>query len=222
MDYTLIWIALIVSLIDWIAVAKGWRRVEYIFKPAIMIVLLVWTWQVSGFEGQMMWFGLGLLFSLFGDIFLMLPKEQFIAGLIAFLLAHVFYIIGLNNSPPPIDFASLILAIFMLLPAVQIYRRIATGLTSINKEKLKIPVLIYSIIISVMLYSALLTLVKPEWEFYSAIPISTGALLFFISDSLLAWNKFVAPLRFGRLTSMVPYHLGQILIIIGAALQFAG
>jgi uncharacterized membrane protein YhhN len=45
-------------------------------------------------------------------------------------------------------------------------------------------------------------------------------LLFFISDTTLAYNKFVAPLPNGRVIVMITYHLGQILIVLGAALRF--
>jgi hypothetical protein len=41
-----------------------------------------------------------------------------------------------------------------------------------------------------------------------------------VSDSFLAWNKFVAPLPYGRLRVIVSYHVGQVLIVLGAALHF--
>jgi uncharacterized membrane protein YhhN len=47
-----------------------------------------------------------------------------------------------------------------------------------------------------------------------------GAASFFMSDTLLAWNKFVTPISKGSLKVMVTYHLGQILIALGAATQF--
>jgi alkenylglycerophosphocholine/alkenylglycerophosphoethanolamine hydrolase len=47
-----------------------------------------------------------------------------------------------------------------------------------------------------------------------------GAASFFISDSILAWNKFVTPLSRASFKVMVTYHLGQILIALGAATQF--
>jgi uncharacterized membrane protein YhhN len=58
------------------------------------------------------------------------------------------------------------------------------------------------------------------WQTVPALLVSAGALLFFISDALLAWNKFVIPLRQGRFISIIPYHLGQILLTIGAALHY--
>jgi len=45
-------------------------------------------------------------------------------------------------------------------------------------------------------------------------------LLFFISETFNAWIRFVNPLPYGRLRVMVTYHLGQILIALGALLHF--
>jgi uncharacterized membrane protein YhhN len=85
---------------------------------------------------------------------------------------------------------------------------------------LKTPVLIYSLVISVMLLSALLTLAADTWQAGAAILVSAGALLFFLSDTLLAWNKFVTPIKQGRLAVIITYHLGQILITVGATWHY--
>jgi len=220
MSFTLLYLTLALALIDWIAVAKNWKQLEYIAKPATMIALLAWFGLNGGFRGYARWFAAGLVFSLLGDILLMLPKDRFLAGLVSFLIVHIAYLVGLNQTPPPLNFASVILLILVLLTSSQIYHRIAQGLRASNKNKLIKPVLIYSIIISLMLLSALLTLVRKEWQPWSAILISLGALLFFISETFNAWIRFVNPLPYGRLRVMVTYHLGQILIALGALLHF--
>ena len=219
MPYLLLIPVLVTAILDWISVAKNWRKAEYVLKPLTMVALLAWLWIVAGFSGALIWFALGLLFSLAGDIFLMLPREQFIPGLIAFLLAHLAYLVGLNQSAPPISLPSLILALFVALTSLQIYRRISQGLKKSGHGNLAVPVLVYTVVISLMLLSALLTLVRPEWNPMPALLVSAGALLFYISDTLLAWNKFVAPLKTGHLVVMVTYHLGQILIVLGATMQ---
>ena len=221
MTYYLFWIALFFAILDWVAVAKEWRKGEYVFKPAVILTLLLWVWQVSGFQGPMLWIGVGLLFSLLGDMFLVLPEDQFTAGLISFLLAHISYILGLNYTPPPVNIASLILAVFAILPSIQLYRRIAASLQDSGNERLKIPILVYTIAITIMMYSALLTLVRPEWQMTAALSVSLGALLFTLSDTYLGWNKFVAPLSYGRQRTIVTYQLGQMLIVLGALLQYS-
>jgi uncharacterized membrane protein YhhN len=87
---------------------------------------------------------------------------------------------------------------------------------------LKLPVLIYVVVIDLMLFSAALTLVRPEWAALPALLASVGAYLFFLSDTILGWNKFVAPLRNGQLLVRITYQVGQGLIIIGAAIHYAG
>lgn len=220
MSYTLIWIALVVAAVDWAAVAYQQRMLEYIAKPGVMLVLLAWMYQASEFNGTLVWFGLGLGFSMAGDIFLMLPRERFIAGLISFLLAHIAYIIGFIQTPPSMNLSGLLIAVIVVLTFLRIYIRIAAGLDASGNTSLKVPVLIYSLVISIMLFLALLTLTGEAWQPGPALLVSAGALLFFLSDALLAWNKFVTPLRRGRLISIIPYHLGQILLTIGAVLHY--
>ena len=215
-------LGLFLAALDWIAVYRGYKPLEYLAKPGTMLVLGFWFWQVTGFAGGMLWFALGLLFSLGGDIFLMLPKEQFLAGLVSFLLAHVAYIIGFNLTPMPLNFPSLLIAVLVALVGLTIFRRIRAGLLQSGKQKLTLPVLLYSIVISLMLISALLTLVKPDevWLPGPALLASLGAFLFFLSDTLLAWNKFIAPLPGGRALVHMTYHLGQYALITGVALNF--
>jgi alkenylglycerophosphocholine/alkenylglycerophosphoethanolamine hydrolase len=220
MSFTLIWVSLIVAVVDWVAVATQRKWLEYIAKPSAMLVLLVWLYQVSGFKGPLVWFALGVVFSLAGDIFLMLPREQFIAGLIAFLLAHICYIIGFLQTPVALNLPGLIVAVIVALVFLRIYRRIAAGLDASGNSALKIPVLLYSLVISVMLFLALRTMTDGLWLTEPALLVSAGALLFFLSDTLLAWNKFVQPLRQGRFISIIPYHLGQIMLSVGALLHY--
>ncbi len=211
--------ALLCAVLDWVAVARQVKPLEYFAKPGVMVLLLGWLWLSSGFQDGLAWFALGLLFSMGGDIALMLPREQFIAGLVSFLLAHVAYLVGFTQGPLPLNYVSLALAVLVGLTASQVYRRVAGGLKASGQEKLKLPVLAYTAVISLMLLSALLTLVRPEWAAQPALLVSSGALLFFISDGTLAWNKFVSPLPHGRLVVIITYHLGQMLIILGAAGQ---
>jgi uncharacterized membrane protein YhhN len=220
MSYILLWIALIVAFIDWIAIARKWRRVEYIAKPAVIIILLIWLVINDGFSSWTIWFGIGLVFSLFGDIFLLLPEKYFKAGLFSFLLTHIAYTIGLNPTLPQTNIAGLILAALVGITAAQIYNRVAAGAINKGQPELRIPFLLYTVVISLMLLSALLTLVRPAWDALSAITVSIGALLFFISDSLIGWDKFIRSIPNGRSYIMITYHLGQFGIIIGSTLHY--
>lgn len=218
--FTLIWLTLAFPLLDWVAISRQSKQLEYVAKLGTMICLIIWLWLVSGFRGSLIWFALGLVFSLAGDIFLMLPNERFKAGLVAFLIAQISYCIGFYTGFPPVNIATFGLMIVIILVVIRLFRQIAKGLVVSGDEKLTLPILIYTLVISLMLFFALMTLVRPEWAAVSALLVSGGALLFFLSDTFLAWNRFVAPLRYGRLIVIVTYHIGQILITVGAASHF--
>lgn len=213
-------IVFLAAALDWYAVYKGWKKLEYFLKPVTMLLLYSWFIGVSGaLNGIALWFGVGLLFSLAGDIFLMLPKEQFIAGLVAFLLAHVMYIIGFNASLPPFTPLGLFFVTIVAAIGKELYIKIAAGLEEKGKSALQKPVLAYTTVIAVMLTSALFTLFRADWSFNAALTVSIGAALFMLSDAILAWNKFVAPIKNGRVMNMAAYHLGQIILIVGVWIQ---
>lgn len=214
--YFLLILTFLAAALDWYAVYKGWKKLEYFLKPVTMVLLISWLIRATGgLSGMTFWFGLGLIFSLAGDVFLMLPKEQFIAGLVAFLIAHIMYIIGFNPSLPPFTAAGLLLAVIVAAIGKELYLKIATGLEEKDKAALKKPVLAYTTVIAVMLISALTTFFRADWQFNAAFAVSLGAALFMLSDAILAWNKFVTPLKNGRIMNMAAYHLGQIILIFG-------
>jgi uncharacterized membrane protein YhhN len=221
MKQNLLWLALIFAAGNWLAVAKYWKRMEYLTKPAVLILLIAWAGSVSALGGHHIWFLAGLVFSLTGDILMLLPKERFLTAWLAFMLAHVSYIVGFNPSFPPLSMASLLLAGLVSPLAFRLTCIILTGLKSSGEPRLSVPVALYSLVISAMLLSAILTLVRSEWPAGAALMVSAGAVLFFVSDLILALNRFVAPVRNSPVIIMITYHLGQGLIIGGASLHFS-
>ena len=92
-----------------------------------------------------------------------------------------------------------------------------------GRGKLRAPVVIYTVVISLMVVSALTMLFRPNVSTGAALLMALGAVLFFVSDAVLAWNRFVAPVRGGKLIVIVAYHLGQMALIAGViALVRAG
>ena len=222
MSFVFIGIALVIAAINWLAVAKKWVKIKYITKPAVPMALICWLILNGGIQGQLIYFVIGLIFSLIGDIFLMLPNKKFIAGLVSFLFAHIAFIQGFSSGIPKFSAAGLILLILVALNAFEVFRRISNGLRSRGQDALISPVLIYTIVISLMLVSALLTMVAPnsEWNPFPSLMVSFGALLFALSDSLLGWNKFVNPIIYGTIIVIVTYHLALITITLGAGINF--
>ncbi len=215
-------VVLILAIVDWIAADKKIKALEYFAKPATMLALLWWIWQNVGLGGSMLWFTIGVIFCLVGDVFLMLPVDMFIFGLLAFLLGHVSYIIGLNNQAPYINWLGGVLVVIMGLYVGWLYPKLSKGLSAKGKNSLKLPVLVYALVISLMVYSAVMSWTRPGWTAATALSVSLGAILFFASDSMLAWDRFIAPLSHARLRVMASYHLGQVGIILGAMLSIIG
>jgi len=208
------------AILDWIATAKAWRKVEMFAKPAVMIFLFAWLYAGTKLQGAVLWFGIGILFSLIGDVFLLSPNRFFLPGLIAFLLAHVAYIIGFSVNAVGPNAWDIFFAFIILLSAVRILRRFIPALRSKGMNSLILPVEIYALTISVMLFFAVRTLTDLTWQTNATALVSVGAFLFYISDLILAWNRFVAPIQNGRLLNIIAYYLGQIALIVGVATHF--
>jgi len=214
---------LAVAILDWIAVAKGWKKIEYLAKPLTMVALFLLLALVGRLSSlPLVFFGVGILFSLAGDVFLMFSDRWFILGLVSFLLAHVAYIIGFNIPLPVVSLTwALVVALVLAFSAARLLRGIVAGLAAKGQGKLIVPVIVYGVVITLMLLSAMLTLFRADWPSAAAAGlVSIGAMLFFFSDAILAWNKFVAPIKNGRLVNMMTYHLGQIALIVGVLIQF--
>ncbi len=197
------------------------RRLEFIAKPAVMICLSMWLYLSTGWQGAALWFGLGALLSLAGDVFLLWLDRFFVFGLAAFLLGHLAYLVGFNTPLPPVSTWSILLGLIIGLSGVRIMRRILTGVHASGQSRMAVPVAIYGGVITLMLLSALLTLSNVEWSALASATAALGALFFYASDIVLAWNKFIQPMPRGRMLNIGLYHVGQFLLIAGVVLQFS-
>ncbi|MBW8011216.1 MAG: lysoplasmalogenase [Chloroflexi bacterium] len=223
-------LALALALLDWIAVARSNTRLGYITRPGVMLAMLAGLWVSADLTSlsahpealPLLWFAWGLVFSLAGDVLLMLPRQQFIGGLVAFLLAHLAYILGFGGLgySHGLILPWVIITLLVVVVGSRVYLKIATGLRDSGEQKLQVPVAGYSLVISAMLVAALSSLINAHWEFGHAYLVSAGALLFYISDIILGWDRFVEPLPHAKLKVAVMYHLGQFGLVLGAALHY--
>lgn len=210
-------LAIAFAFLDWASTWKGWKKRLYIAKPATLLLLILWTLQVSHWQGHMLWFGLGLCLSLLGDIALMLSPRFFMAGLGSFLLAHVAYLIGFNQQPAPFSMGVALVAVMVGLVASIVLRTLRPGIMRApHGKRFLTAVTLYGGTLTLMLLSALITLFRPEWQPLHALLASIGAALFFTSDSLLAYDRFVRKLKHGQSYVHITYHVGQACLIIGA------
>lgn len=176
----------------------------YLFKPLSTIAILLYAGLLpTSDDVYQQLIVIGLLFSLFGDIFLMLPKDRFIAGLGSFLIAHLCYIAAFSRGIHPLQHPMVIMA--FLLFGVIFWYAIRSHL-----GKLQIPVALYALIISVMG-----ALAVERWmvsDTTAAYLGMWGAILFIISDGTLAVNRFVKSFAAAQAIIICTYFAAQILI----------
>jgi uncharacterized membrane protein YhhN len=146
----------------------------------------------------------------------MLPERFFLSGLVSFLLAHVAYAAGFLSDGLPSG-AAWLLALPVAAAGMALAHQLARRMRAGGQGGLVGPVLAYTVIISVMVFAALVTVTRPEWPKPAAALASLGAVLFMFSDAVLAWGRFVAPVRGGEMAVIVTYHLGQMCLAAGAA-----
>lgn len=219
----LIWLmlAIIAALAEAVAVQRNIKKLEFFAKPAVMIFLWIWLYESTALQGVTFWFGIGIFMSLLGDMALLSSSDRmFLLGLVAFLLTHVFYLIGFKDELLNFTAWSTVLILFIYVNSARLLRRIASAMQANGKGALSIPVIVYGLVISLMLYAAMATMYDPAWKTSAALLVTVGAILFWISDLILAWNKFVSPLKRGRILNILSYHLGQIGLIAGVINQF--
>ncbi|MBM3137340.1 MAG: lysoplasmalogenase [Chloroflexi bacterium] len=216
------WLTIILIALNWLSTWFEWRFVNWATKPGVIAAMLVWYASICGCQLPAMWFGLGLLFSLAGDLLLMLPNRFFLVGTMAFMLAHAAYILGFNQPLPDFTLSMLSLFAVFLSLMVIIYAALRRGAKSSPAfRRLVKPLAIYSLMISLMVLSALTTLFRPDWQPTASGLVVSGAILFLFSDILLAADRFVKAIPPARLWKRVAYQLGQLALISGAMVQFS-
>ena len=177
----------------------------YIFKPLTMVFIIAIALLAKDPPSKKYKFVIiaGLLFSMTGDIFLMLPVDLFIAGLVSFLIAQLIYTYAFRSGRP---FRFKLLAILpFAIYGVSIFLILFPGLNG-----MAVPVTVYIIVIMTMAWQAWDQWddVRKRWALLAFI----GAVLFVISDTFLALNKFGEPFLAARALTLTTYFSAQWLI----------
>lgn len=205
----LLFVAFGVAVVDWVAVARAHRHLEQVAKPATMAMLVGAAALLSGTHPALQAaVTVGLALCGAGDVLLLDPDRWFVAGLGAFLLGHLAYIVGFAlvlDSPVGILAGVAVVAAGIAVIGVRILAAVRRG-----DRALVVPITAYIGVLSAMVVVA--------WGTGSPVA-AAGALLFFVSDATLAWNRFVRPLPQGRFVVIVTYHLAQLLLVIAVGTQ---
>jgi uncharacterized membrane protein YhhN len=209
---SLSWLALPLGLLNIAALYADNRPLVYLTKPGTMLVILTLA-AVGRHHAPSNYANLvfiGLACSLVGDIFLMLPSDQFVPGLVSFLIAHLFYIAsfrsGITGFGPawlPLPFYAYGLAAFwILLPGL---------------GETKLPVIAYLLVILTMAWQSAVRWIATRDR--SCLFALAGALLFVASDSTIAFNRFHAAFYLAEAVIMSTYFAAQWLIALSVARQ---
>ena len=197
------------------AIREEWRWV-YVLKPLssliVIAVALLSLLQPEWNPFYTIGILVGLAFSLAGDVALMFEEKRgaLLVGLGSFLLAHVAYavVFGIFGRLSAWDLLS---AVLLTAAAVAVYRLLEPSIGT-----MRWPVVAYIVAISVMVSRAVSTLLTPAFGTGQAAIVVLGAVLFYVSDAILALCRFRKPWKYRRI-SLAFYYTGQLLIALAAS-----
>ncbi len=202
------------AVVDWIAVSRGNRPLEYLCKPLTMLLLIGAALAIdpsdalaaSG-DAVRTWFVIALALCLLGDVLLMLPQDLFVFGLGAFLFGHIAYVVGMHVEG--VDSGRFLVGIVVVMAVLAVLGTVILRSVRAGPDpKLAGPVVAYMFVISAMVASAVGV---GRWVG------AAGAASFYVSDALIAWDRFKAEVPHGRVAIMVTYHLAQIGLVVSLA-----
>lgn len=194
----------LISATDIYAVISKNELLELFFKPLLMISLLM-VYLVS-VKKPNFWFVSTLFFSFWGDVFLLFKEQFFILGLASFLIAHVLYIKITVAFLPKISIRKIaVISIPFLLVLSSLFYIIKD-----NLGEMLIPVLVYGITISSF---GLVTLLNYNYKKSTEnLWLFLGAVIFIVSDSLIAINRFYEAQELYSILIIITYLVAQYII----------
>lgn len=180
-----------------IALAAGLPALRVASKPVPVVALALWV-QAGATDARGRRLALGLALCAVADLAI---EASFAAGLGLFLLAHLAYVAGfLADCRAP--------AVPRALPAA-LYGLGFYGILAPSLGPLRWPVAAYSLVLCAMVWRAAARVGQKGPPTLGEVAGLLGAVLFAASDSLIAWNRFGAPLAWAPSAIMPLYWAGQ-------------
>ncbi len=182
----------------------GWRWLHWVCKPltTALILGMVLRTEPAVSPRYRRWMAAGMVCSLAGDVFLMLPQDAFVAGLVSFLLAHLCFIVALLGDS---RFAE---RPWGMLACVAYGAFNLWALWPSLPDALHVPVVVYVLVLSGMGGQAVVRANRHARDALagSAQWSMAGALLFMLSDTLLAWDRFRFVIPLSGLWVLATYY----------------
>lgn len=218
-DKNIVWLYLFLAATtaDLTFLLEGNSSMRFFSKPLILIGLILYFYRITKpIASTLLTKSIlsALIFSWIGDILLMW-SHLFVYGLGSFLMAHICYIIGFRlaqKSESKIHQVDFVRTFFFNLP-IYMVAAITFYLINPNLGNLKIPVIAYLIVIVSMVTTARERFKKCDP--YSFWQVFIGALLFFVSDGIIALSKFYKAFPESGVLIMGTYATAQLLIVMG-------
>ncbi|OJX36037.1 MAG: hypothetical protein BGO87_06105 [Flavobacteriia bacterium 40-80] len=206
-------IFLLIAVLQLLSICYDWEAIRLLTKPLICTTLIGMV-LIHRLKNNSLLI-LALAACLSGDVFLMLKGEEwfFIAGLASFLTGHLLYVLFFLKGRSSQYQKNKPLIITAVLTMTVIITFIAKELLPYVGE-LKVPVMIYMIVIGLMFVAATGRLDKRQPS--HGLMLIAGAALFVISDTILAFNQFVSPISNGHFFVMITYMAAQYFLVSGS------
>lgn len=216
---TLVLLYFIIASVELFAELKDITFLKFLFKPMLMPVLMAFAvMQCRELQLKVPTILIyALFFSFLGDVFLLYGDRGeifFLLGLGAFLIGHIFYIVlNMHKTPKqPLSIQNLLALLPMLLFAFFLLYKLR-----LNVGTMLIPIVLYTFVLITLYYTGLLTKASATHTTWRLIFI--GIILFILSDSMIAWSKFISPFAFSSFFIMILYIVSQYLLTIGFILK---
>ncbi len=191
----------ILAFIYFIGLYNNYLWLKVITKPLPILLLLLLINPKGKYNIYII---AGFLFSALGDILLELPYHLFVGGLLAFLVAHIFYTLAFfSRSKETSIFSGIVLLLVGLINYVILFPGLAN---------MAVPVAVYMSFILIMLWRAFAQRSTGAFANYAF----WGALIFVVSDSIIAYNRFYSNINYAQWYIMCCYWLAQALIFVSA------
>jgi alkenylglycerophosphocholine hydrolase len=202
MDSRLVLVGLCAALSYFIALKWGTFGFQVVLKPVPIICLLIWLWPHHELYAELI--KSGLVFSVIADVLLLWRRKKhicFLLGLIGFVLAHICYIgayVSENTA----------LQLWVTVPFI-LYGFIMARYMWPALGKMRWPVVIYMAVICAMMWRAATLVGLHDFTRLSSYMALAGAILFAMSDTLLAVDHFIKPIRHARYIILLLYWMAQ-------------
>lgn len=190
------------------------EEIARILKP-FLLPILVFAVASSAHFGTKKILITALTFSWIGDVILLFADKgeiYFILGLVAFLVSHVFYIVLFSKQAISKTIKNKI-SFGAGIGLIVIYFFMMISTLAPKLGSLTVPVVIYAVVISTMLFYALKG--SFQWNTIPYQSVLIGAVFFISSDSILAFNKFDQPIPYASSLIMITYLAAQFCIVWG-------